>query len=174
MSTKITKKPIISLFITIFLIFVISSCSSLDIVPNKSDRFKDGQEAKGNAPMESTPLSDRFKGMFGGNSGISFTDSITYEVALKKFSIMPLVSVDRNSGAIITDWYNSSTNERVKFNIFILYENMNNDSINIVMFKETFNGSAWIAAKVDKNTPVQIKELILKNAKQLKAAATLS
>jgi Holliday junction resolvase len=51
---------------------------------------------------------------------------------------------------------------------------MNNDSINIVMFKETFNGSAWIAAKVDKNTPVQIKELILKNAKQLKAAATLS
>ena len=59
MSTKITKKPIISLFITIFLIFVISSCSSLDIVPNKSDRFKDGQEAKGNAPMESTPLSDR-------------------------------------------------------------------------------------------------------------------
>lgn len=174
MNTKITKKFIFSSFIPIFLIFVVSSCSSLDIVPNKTDRFSDAMEAKGNDPRVSTPLADRFKGMFGDNSGISFTDSITFEVALKKFSIMPLVSVDRNSGTIITDWYSSSTNERIKFNIFILDEDMNSDSINIVMFKETFNGSTWTAAKVDKNTPVQIKELILKNAKQLKAAATLS
>ena len=42
------------------------------------------------------------------------------------------------------------------------------------MNKETNNGSTWIPATVDKNTPVEIKELILKKAMQLKAAASLS
>jgi hypothetical protein len=176
MNPIIYKNLSFSAFIAIFLVFIITSCSSLDIVPNKTDRFKEMQEAKGNDPVESTPLTERFKKIFNENSGITFSKSITYEVALKQFSIMPLITIDKNSGAIITDWYsaNSNKNERVKFNIFILDENMNSNSINIVMFKETFNGSTWIPATVDKSTPVEIKELILKKAMQLKAAASLS
>jgi hypothetical protein len=89
---------------------------------------------------------------------------------------MPLVSVDRSSGVIITDWYSTTSNksERVKFNIFILDENMQDESINIVMFKEIFNGSSWISTKVNGNTSAEIKDLIIKKAKQLKAAAELS
>jgi hypothetical protein len=176
MNPKIYKNLIFSHFIAIFLVFVISGCSSLDIVPNKTDRFKEMQEAKGNGPVESMPLADRFKKIFDENSGMSFSKSITYEVALKQFSIMPLISIDRNSGAIITDWYstNSNKNERVKFNIFILDENMNSDSVSIIMFKETFNGSNWISSVANKKTSIQIKELILKKARQLKAASELS
>ena len=42
---------------------------------------------------------------------------------------MPLLSVDRVGGVIITDWYSTSsnTNERVKFNIIIKDEKMEDD-----------------------------------------------
>jgi hypothetical protein len=51
---------------------------------------------------------------------------------------------------------------------------MQDESINIVMFKEIFNGSSWISTKVNGNTSAEIKDLIIKKAKQLKAAAELS
>jgi ABC-type metal ion transport system substrate-binding protein len=89
---------------------------------------------------------------------------------------MPLVSVDRVGGTIVTDWYSTSSNlnERIKFNIFVLDEKMQNESVNIIMFKETFNGSNWISSVANKKTSIQIKELILKKARQLKAASELS
>ena len=173
---KNAKIPKFYQLISIILLFTTFSCSSLDIVPNKSYRFKDVQEAKGNAAVESTPLTERFKKIFEESTELNFNKSVTYEVALKQFSIMPLVSVDRSSGVIITDWYSTTSNksERVKFNIFILDENMQDESINIVMFKEIFNGSSWISTKVNGNTSAEIKDLIIKKAKQLKAAAELS
>ncbi|MDA9864726.1 DUF3576 domain-containing protein [Pelagibacterales bacterium] len=153
-------------------------CSSLDIVPNKTERFKDAQESKGNTlEVESMTLTDRFKGMLPGMmSDQNFSNVITFEVALDQFSVMPLLSVDRVGGVIITDWYSTSSNlnERIKFNIIIKDENMNQDSIDINMFKENFNGTAWFKVKANKNTANKIKEIILGKARILKTTAELS
>jgi len=176
MSIKNTLKHIFSILTLLFTLLAVTSCESLDIVPNETDLFKDSMAAKGNRIIEGKSLGERLMGAFDQDSSINFTKSITYEVALKQFSVMPLVSVDRVGGTIVTDWYSTSSNlnERIKFNIFILDEKMQNESVNIIMFKETFNGSNWISSVANKKTSIQIKELILKKARQLKAASELS
>jgi len=166
-----------SVLFSILSFLIITGCSSLYYgEQNKTDRFKDVQAAKGNKEIDSITLNERFMDMFEGNSGMAFAKEITYEVALRQFSIMPLVSADRLGGTIITDWYSSpaNNNERVKFNVFIIDEKMTDESIDIKMFKENFTNNTWRASVTDPNTALKIKSLILKKALQLKAAAELS
>ena len=166
-----------SILFSILSFLIITSCSSLYYgEQNKTDRFKDVQASKGNKATESISLNDRFRDMFEGNSGMTFAKEITYEVALRQFSIMPLISVDRVGGTIITDWYSTSSNnnERVKFNVFIKDEKMTSESIEIKMFKETLINNNWLNSTVDETTASKIKSLILKKALQLQAAAELS
>ena len=166
-----------SSFFLILIFLVFTSCTSFNYGDQrKTDRFKETMASKGNKMIDSVSLTDRFASMFEDNSGMKFSESITYEVALKQFSIMPLVSADKVGGTIITDWYSTASNndERIKFNIFILNEEMTSESINIKMFKEIFTNNTWITSVVDKNTSEKIKSVILKKALQLKAAAELS
>ena len=177
MSKKSLKNAIKSTFVIFMFSFLLSSCSSLDIVPNKTDRYKDIQAAKGNTlAVESVSLTDRFLEVFENNPNINFDKSITFEVVLQQFSIMPLLSVDRVGGVVITDWFSTSSNnnERVKFNIIIKDEKMENASIDINMFKEIFNGTSWTKAPVDKNTADKIKQIVLEKSRRLKATAELS
>ena len=144
---------------------------------NDSDYFNDAMESKGNAlDVDSLSITERLAQVMGGDSNISLNASITFEVALNQFSIMPLLSVDRIGGIIITDWYitSANSNERVKFNIIIKDELMTNESIDIFMFKETFNGTSWVRAETSLNTSNKIKELILNKSNRLKATAELS
>ena len=53
-----------------------------------------------------------------------------YSVALDKIDFMPLLSVDANSGVIVTDWYSFDAGEtRIKINIRVLNEELNDDEI---------------------------------------------
>ena len=177
MSKKSIKKAIKSTFVISMFFFLVSSCSSLDITLNKNDRYKDTQAAKGNTlAIESVSLTDRFLEIFDNDANINFDKGITFEVVLQQFSIMPLLSVDRVGGVVITDWFSTSSNnnERVKFNIIIKDEKMENTSIDINMFKENFNGTSWIKAPVDKNTANKIKQIVLEKSRRLKATAELS
>ena len=177
MSKKSLKNAIKSTFVISMFLFLLSSCNSLDIIPNKTDRFKESQAIKGNTlAIESVSLTDRFLDVFDNNTNINFDKGITFEVVLKQFSIMPLLSVDRVGGVIITDWFSTSSNnnERVKFNIIIRDEKMENASIDINMFKENFNGTSWTKAPVDKNTADKIKQIVLEKSRRLKATADLS
>jgi hypothetical protein len=51
---------------------------------------------------------------------------------------------------------------------------MNDDSIVVNMFKETFNGNTWITADINEETVQKIKQSILEQARTLQAAADLS
>jgi hypothetical protein len=163
---------------TLYLSLIIfTGCSNLAIDRNDSDYFGDAMESKGNElDIESLSITERLAQMMGSDSSINLDASITFEVALNQFSIMPLLSVDRVGGIIITDWYSASanTNERVKFNVIIKDELMTNESIDIFMFKETFNGTSWVKADASISTSNKIKELILNKSNRLKATAELS
>jgi hypothetical protein len=166
-------------FLTIFLLcFFIVQCTNLEIVPNETDIFQDAMKSKGNntTHIQTKTLSERLFGIFEGEPGTSFDKSITFEVVLDQFSIMPLLSVDRVGGIIITDWYSttSNTDERVKFNIIIKDENMKNESIDIIMFKQIYNGKSWAQTSVDTETTSKIKNVILEKSKKFKATLELS
>ena len=106
--------------ILIFVIFSLTACESLDIVPHETDLYKEKLEAEGKEPRSATPIMEFFPDMFG-QSKENLKISITYNVALDKFSRMPIITADKSGGIITTDWYSTSSNadERVRFNIII-------------------------------------------------------
>ena len=51
---------------------------------------------------------------------------------------------------------------------------MEDESIDIKMFKEIFNGTNWSKASVDTETTDKIEQLILEKSKRLQTTAELS
>ena len=160
---------------SIFPLFLFISCSSLNIQQNQTDVYEEKLKADGKEIKKATPIQDFFPDLLG-NSSTSIIDSITFEVALNKFSIMPIITASKQDGVITTDWYSttSKASERVKFNVIIKDDDMKSDSIQINMFKEILDSNVWKTQKVNSNTAEKIKENILMTARKLKAAAELS
>ena len=104
-----------------------------------------------------------------------FQGSITFQVALDKVSFMPLNSVDSASGVIITDWYNiDKDNLRLKINIRVLNDEIANNSIDVQIFKQGFDGQKWIDQGSDPEQASKIKKSILDEARTLQATIDLS
>ncbi len=133
-----------------------------------------------NLPSGSTILDENKSGfslsdIFGGSSSSQFTpNSIAFNVALDKLSFMPLISVDVSSGMIVTDWYSLNTgNERIKINVRIIDQELNNESVSVTLFKQTYDGSRWVDQGQDDAQALKIKESILKAARSLQTASQL-
>lgn len=158
----------------LFSLLIMVSCESLDIKRHETDLYKEKLEADGRTG-QTTPITDLLPQLFG-NSVADINVLITYEVALSKFQVMPLITASKADGIITTDWYSSysNPNERFKFNVIIRDDEMTNDSIIINMFKEKLDGGVWKTAKSNSNITDKIKETILKQSMQLKTAAELS
>ena len=101
-------------------------------------------------------------------------NSILYNVALDKIDFMPLLSVDANSGVIVTDWYSFDAGEtRIKINIRILNEELNDDSLSINLFTQTYENNIWVDKGIDTEQAEKIKKNILSTARSLKIASEL-
>ena len=177
MYVKSIKLPNLHILIILVVFFFVTNCANIDIAQSETSPFEEAMTANGNDLVsESTSLTDLMSAITGTESSASFSRSITFDVVINQFSVMPLLSVDRVGGVIITDWYSTSSNinERIKFNIIIKDEKMEDESIDIKMFKEIFNGTNWSKASVDKETADKIKQLILEKSKRLQTTAELS
>ncbi|MDA9591961.1 DUF3576 domain-containing protein, partial [Pelagibacteraceae bacterium] len=119
----------------------------MDVPQNKTDMYKEKKQADGKTAT-TKPITDLLPQFFG-NSVANINVLITYEVALSKFQVMPLITASKTDGIITTDWYSagSNTNERFKFNVIIKDDEMTSDSIIINMFKEKLDGGVWKTAK---------------------------
>ena len=102
------------------------------------------------------------------------TNSILYNVALDKIDFMPLLSVDANSGVIVTDWYSFDAGEtRIKINIRVLNEELNDDSLSVNLFKQMYENNIWVDKGIDTEQAEKIKKNILSTARSLKIASEL-
>ena len=113
--------------------------------------------------------------LLGFEPGETYIDkSILFNVSLDKISFMPLISVDANSGVIVTDWYSFDGGKtRIKVNIRVINEEMNDDSLAINLFKQTFEESMWVDKGTDVAQANKIKSSILSSARNLKIASEL-
>ena len=115
--------------------------------------------------------------MFSGSSGSSTdfnTNSLAFNVALDKLSFIPLISADINSGVIITDWYSlGDGNQRIKINIRIIDQELNDTSISVSLFKQNYDGSRWVDEGQDQNQARKIRDSILQEARALQIASEL-
>ena len=164
------------MILTIFSTFLYG-CSSIDLKRQDKTLEEQHLEAKygsDSAILDSGSIIDGF-GLFGsGTTKVNIP--ILYTVALDKLSFMPLDSMDVETGIITTDWYDIANieNERVKFVVYILNDQINNDSLNIKMFKQKFNGSIWKSTNVDNELIAKMKASILQEAKRMATAASQS
>ena len=133
-----------------------------------------------NLPTGSTILDDgksgfKLSNIFKGNNSTQFgPNSIAFNVALDKLSFMPLISVDVSSGMIVTDWYSlDNGNERIKINVRVVDQELYNESINVTLFRQSYDGSRWIDRGQDDMQATKIRDSILKTARSLKTASEL-
>ena len=92
--------------------------------------------------------------------------------ALDALSFMPLQSADAYGGAIITDWYSppETPNERFKVNALVQGTELRADGVKVTMFRQTRETPAapWKDAEIDKNTPIDLENVILARARELR------
>ena len=105
---------------------------------------------------------------------MSVGDQITFQVALDKLDFIPKVSVDASSGVIITDWYDVNDVDRVKIEVRVIDDNLTDDSLQVRLFKQSFDGSRWFDSDSDITQAQKIKNSILKDARTIKTTIDLS
>lgn len=156
---------------------VLSHCGQIEVVQNPVDPIVENRIAS-DLPLvglgeDKMSLSEFILG--DGNNDLTFASSIVFETALDKLSFMPLASVDSNAGVIITDWYGINDNQdRIKINIRVINQTLEDSSINVTMFQQKFDGSKWVDTATDGMQSEKIKNSILEDARKLQATIDLS
>ena len=160
-------------------ILLFSSCSSLDIKQNKTDPLREHRETDSKPILqidEEGYAGRSLKELILGESDtvVSIGDQITFQVALDKLDFIPKVSVDASSGVIITDWYDINDVDRVKIEVRVIDDNLTDDSLQVRLFKQSFNGSRWIDSDNDIKQAQKIKDSILEDARTIRTTIDLS
>ena len=155
----------------------LSHCGQIEVVQNPVDPVMENRIAN-DLPL--TGLDEDKKSLTElilgeGNNDLTFASSIVFETALDKLNFMPLASVDSNAGIIITDWYGINDNQdRIKINIRVINQTLDDNSISVTIFQQKFDGSKWVDTATDGTQSVKIKNSILEDARKLQATIDLS
>ena len=156
---------------------VLSHCGQIEVVQNPVDPVMENRMAN-DLPLvglgeDKMSLSELILGEV--NNDLTFASSIVFETALDKLSFMPLASVDSNAGIIITDWYGINDNQdRIKINIRVINQTLEDNSISVTIFQQKFDGSKWVDTTTDGTQSEKIKNSILEDARKLQATIDLS
>lgn len=97
-----------------------------------------------------------------------------WRAALDSTAFMPLRSADAYGGAIITDWYSppESPAERFKITVLVQGATLRADGVKVTVFKQKRDAKGgWIDAKVAKNTSIDLENVILARARDLRSQA---
>ena len=108
------------------------------------------------------------EGAGGGGIGVN---SYLWRASLDSIAFMPLASADPFGGVIITDWYAppETPNERFKLNIYILGRQLRADGVKAAVFRQRRDASgAWLDASVESQTSIDLENVILTRARQLR------
>ena len=175
-------------FLLVFII-LLASCAQFTNPQNDQDSAKKTEKQRSmEAKIEKndfrlpsdSPLLDgeggfNLQDMLGFDPAENYaSNSILYSVALDKIDFMPLLSVDANSGVIVTDWYSFDAGEtRIKINIRVLNEELNDDSLSVNLFKQAYENNIWVDKGIDTEQAEKIKKSILSTARSLKIASEL-
>jgi uncharacterized protein DUF3576 len=154
--------------ILIAAIFSLSGCKGSNI-EYKYPKIKEDRDME---RMTSVITGDEEGLVFGGSSKkASMPVNVhLWRASMDTVSFMPLMSTDSTGGTIITDWYidPKSPNERFKFTIMILSENLRVDALKVTMFKQIKQGENWVSAKPSTSMVNQMEDTILSKARDYK------
>ena len=136
-----------------------------------------GGQYQSSAKKQESLLGPDGFGIFGsskkdepGAGGIG-VNSFLWRASLDSISFMPVASADAFGGVIITDWYAlpETPNERFKVNIYILGRQLRADGVKAAVFRQRRDpGGSWVDATVEAKTTIDLENVILTRARQLR------
>jgi len=106
----------------------------------------------------------------GNPNGIQ-VNGFLWRAALDTVSFMPINTSDPYGGAILTDWYSPDgvDNERFKLNVLVQGEQIRSDGVRVRVFKQQRGADGdWVDAEPDTNTALDLENLILSRARDLR------
>ncbi len=112
----------------------------------------------------------------GSNAQSASVNRYLWHASLEVVSFMPLQSVDASGGVIVTDWYSAPQNphERIKVTVYITDGALRADALRVHMFKQVRKGNDWQNVTADSNTTIELENIILNKARQLKIKSSES
>lgn len=104
-----------------------------------------------------------------GEVGVG-VNSFLWRASLDTISFIPLKSADPFGGVILTEWYtpNTTSNERIKVDILIIDRQLRADGLKVSVFRQKRQGTEWVDLPVDTQTSIQLENVILTRARQLR------
>ena len=99
-------------------------------------------------------------------------NALLWRASLDIASSIPLDDVDTFGGTIVTEWYqlDAADEERIKLAIFVLDRELRSDGIRVVVYVQKKQGGVWSDHGTDTEMGLQLEELILTRAREIRAA----
>lgn len=124
--------------------------------------------AHGKTDVAAEKVSHRAKAAAESQIGVN---GFLWQAALETLSFAPLTQADQKGGVIITDWFTDvkTPSERFKTTVYILDTRLRADAVKVSVFKQVKDQTGtWVDSQTDPDTPQQIENAILRQARELK------
>jgi hypothetical protein len=155
----------------IFFLFVFSlnSCGKIGGVDAKKFPADPKERVKNNLEQgKGFRLSDKLKGISGGNTYFEFASSNElWRASLDIIDFMPIATANYSGGIIVTDWYsdNQNSNESIKITIRFLTNEIRSDAVDLkIFYKICKNQNNCIVNERTNDLAKELKKEILKKA----------
>ena len=159
-------------FFAALCLLLLSACSGPLVIdntpekdPNDSGSFLTGRDEGGISLGDLTPKSN-------GTAGLP-VNALIWRASLDVTSVLPIADVDAFGGSILSEWYSlpSRPDEQIKLAIFVLDKELRSDAVRVIVYVRTRDGANWADAGTDVALGLEIEELILTRARELRAAS---
>jgi len=155
----------------VFSLIIIGACSN---IPNKTSEENDGPGSfltgKNTQGISLLELGNNGK----GDAALPI-NALLWRASLDIASSIPLDDVDTFGGTIVTEWYqlDAADEERIKLAIFVLDRELRSDGIRVVVYVQKKQGGVWSDHGTDTEMGLQLEELILTRAREIRAATVI-
>ncbi len=114
-----------------------------------------------------------FTSAAGGGGRRIQVNGYLWRAALDTITFMPINSADPYGGVIVTDWYSppETPQERLKVNILVQGEALRSNGVKVSIFRQKRGADGWTDAPVDANTAIDLENVILERARDMRQAA---
>ena len=178
MILKMMLKLSLKNYCILFLFFLVNSCSNVTTKTERFDKdrlkYPDIKEYELRRRLKNEGKNTFIGNLFGkeksNKNGVAVNSNINpflWKASLDVLSSsMPLTSIDRMSGIIISDWYNlkGRANERVKITVLIQSKDLKSDGLKVEIFKQINRANSWQSAKIDPSIALALERKIIQKA----------
>ena len=160
-------------YLFLIMLATLTACSSTDSVTNSSPQKKTGPGSFITGKDEQgITLSDLAGASKNKNVGMP-VNALLWRASLDIASILPIDDIDVFSGTLLTDWYSlpSKPDEQIKLAIFVLDQELRSDAIRVIVYIQKRNNGVWEDNGIDQELAIQLEDLILTRAREIRASS---